>query len=175
MTIQRALPSRPRCRATDRARFLAAAVTCVLLGPVSLSAQVGGTEPVLEFPPPQPAWASVPGIPISWEPSACPSVLINIGPSPAVNHGGHSFSGATWTITAPGQGLSTATYAGSQNTSGGAPAGYILSDDKRYKWINPTITVECVNVQAKPSTVATESFVYAVQHYTGTDGVVQPV
>jgi len=90
-------------------------------------------------------------------------------------HEGHSFSGATWTNTTPFSGLTTATYTGSQNTSGGIPAGYILSDDKRYKWISPTITVECVEVQAKASVVATISFIYAVEHYTSTDGLVQAV
>ncbi|MGH9697724.1 MAG: hypothetical protein ACRD5Z_26525 [Bryobacteraceae bacterium] len=130
---------------------------------------------MFEFLPPAPAWAIVPGIVISWQPAACPSILLSIGPSPTVVKDGHSFTGATWTNASPFSGLTTTTYTTNLKNSGGLPAGYILSDDKAYKWISPAITVDCVQVQAKPFPGATESIVYAVETYTGTGGTTQSV
>src|SRR5882672_551331 len=123
-------------------------LTGVAIGAVVLScsisktaaAQIGGVTPIFSHttPPPFAPAGGFLGINISWDPTICVTPMAMV-----VSVGARTYS-TTWSRTS-GIGVMPATFA----LSGGRS--YVVSDDKTHRLNNPTLTVDCINIQWKVS------------------------
>jgi hypothetical protein len=127
-----------------------------------VSAQgTSGLTPMFSHSPPAP-FGNFPNI-ISWEPNVCPPTLLNFPASVGLLH---SYT-SNWSRVGAGANIVDYVPAGGKTS--------IISDNRKYRLVNPRITVECILIQYKVAIMSVESIIVSAQRIISGTGIEQVI